>query len=193
MRARPGLGAHLAPHQSWPAGWPGHHVCGLPTMYGFPTMYLASPPCILIKGIRYQVWYQVSGIKYQVSSGIKWQSLNQVWTKFEPTLDQLWTNFGTCIQRMEREWNADSPTWNANGTPIPKNGTRMERRFPKMERRFKKSERRFQKGQQFITKLRSHQIPPNEGVNSTNQAWLIPGCSQDGVRNTTHLAGVLSC
>jgi hypothetical protein len=29
-------------------------------MYGFPTMYLASPPCILIKGIR----YQVSGIRY---------------------------------------------------------------------------------------------------------------------------------
>ena len=34
---------------------PGHHVCGLPTMYGFPTMYLASPPGILIKGIRYHV------------------------------------------------------------------------------------------------------------------------------------------
>ena len=31
--------SNLAPHQSWPAGWQGHHVCGLPTMYGFPTMY----------------------------------------------------------------------------------------------------------------------------------------------------------
>ena len=58
----PGQPARLASHQSWPAGWPGHHVCGLPTMYGFPTMYLASPPCILIKGIR----HQESGIRYKV-------------------------------------------------------------------------------------------------------------------------------
>ena len=52
-RAPPWPPSNLAPHQSWSAGWPGHHVCGLPTFYGFPTMYLASPPCILIKGIRY--------------------------------------------------------------------------------------------------------------------------------------------
>ena len=29
--------------------WAPHHVCG------FPTMHLGSPPCILIKGISYQV------------------------------------------------------------------------------------------------------------------------------------------
>ncbi len=52
---RAGKRGHRVVRQSWPAGWPGHHVCGLPTMYGFPTMYLASPPCILIKGIRYHV------------------------------------------------------------------------------------------------------------------------------------------
>ena len=48
---------------AWPASRPGHHVCGLPTMYGFPTMYLGSPPCISINGIRYQV------SKYRVIPG----------------------------------------------------------------------------------------------------------------------------
>ena len=38
------VGAHLhGPQQSWLAAWPGHHVCGLPTMYGF-----GSPPCIWV-------------------------------------------------------------------------------------------------------------------------------------------------
>ena len=45
---------------------PGGRAGGLPTMYGFPTMYLASPPCILIKGIR----YQESGIRYKVLGSI---------------------------------------------------------------------------------------------------------------------------
>ena len=41
---------NLAPHQSWPAGWPGHHVCGL------HTMHVGSPPCIRYYiGIRYRV------------------------------------------------------------------------------------------------------------------------------------------
>ena len=83
-RAPPWPPSNLAPQQSWPAGWPGHHICGLPTMHGFPTMYLASPPCILSKGIRYQVSrypgiqipdvqisrypdIQISGSRYQVS------------------------------------------------------------------------------------------------------------------------------
>ena len=41
---------NLAPHQSWPAGWPGHHVCGLHTMYVGSPPCMGSPPCI-----RYQV------------------------------------------------------------------------------------------------------------------------------------------
>ena len=40
----PGTGpAPPWPPQSWPAAWPGHPVCGLPTMYGFPTMYYGVP------------------------------------------------------------------------------------------------------------------------------------------------------
>ena len=36
------------PQQRWPAGWPGHPVCGLHTMYmyvGYPQC-IVSPPCI---------------------------------------------------------------------------------------------------------------------------------------------------
>ena len=49
---RPRGRAPLASHQSWPS----HHVCELPTICGFPTMYLGSPPFILIKGISYQAY-----------------------------------------------------------------------------------------------------------------------------------------
>ena len=49
--ARP-LGRPCAPPWRPPPKWPSHHVCGLPTMHGFPIMYLGSPPCTLIKGIR---------------------------------------------------------------------------------------------------------------------------------------------
>ena len=52
------LSGPLAPPKL--ARWPSHHACGLPTMYGFPTMYLGSPPCISINGIR----YPVSGIRF---------------------------------------------------------------------------------------------------------------------------------
>ena len=56
-----------SPHTWWPgqpAGqlWWGSRLYGgqggargRPTMCGFPTMHLASPPCILSKGIRYHV------------------------------------------------------------------------------------------------------------------------------------------
>ena len=42
---------------------PSHHVCGLPTIHGLSTMYLGSPPCILIKGIRYQVFRFIGQIR----------------------------------------------------------------------------------------------------------------------------------
>ena len=29
---------NMALHQSWLAGWSGHHMCGLPTMVGLPTI-----------------------------------------------------------------------------------------------------------------------------------------------------------
>ena len=52
-----------SPH-TW---WPGHHVCGLPTMYGFPTMYLGSPPCIWVPHHVFRS--MVSGIRY-LSNGL---------------------------------------------------------------------------------------------------------------------------
>ena len=75
--------SNLAPHQSWPAGWPGHRVCGLPTMYGFPTMYLASPPCILIKGIR------ISGIRYQVSEKRRKKPQNMIFPKVKNKFQRI--------------------------------------------------------------------------------------------------------
>ena len=59
-RAGPAQGR---PHQSWPAGWRGHHVCGLPTMYGF-----GSPPCIWVPHHVFES--KVSGIKYHNQPGI---------------------------------------------------------------------------------------------------------------------------
>ena len=94
-------GHHIFACPIWPAGWPGHHVCGL------PTMYLGSPPCILIKGIRYP--------GTQLERGFK-----------------KWNANGTRIRKMEREWNADwknetrmERKWSADS----KSGTQMERKW----------------------------------------------------------------